>query len=80
MVTSEDAGVKKPDPEIFAYALRRAGATADESLMVGDDEEVDIEGAGRLGIDQVLVDYQNEVPDSAATYRIRGLEELTEFL
>jgi putative hydrolase of the HAD superfamily len=80
VVTSEDAGVKKPDPEIFAYALRRAGATADESLMVGDDEEVDIEGAGRLGIDQVLVDYQNEVPDSAATYRIRGLEELTEFL
>lgn len=80
MITSEDAGVKKPDPEIFAYALRRAGATAAESLMIGDDEEVDIEGAGRLGIDQVLVDYQNEVPDSAATYRIRGLEELIEFL
>jgi putative hydrolase of the HAD superfamily len=80
VITSEDAGVKKPDPEIFNYALKRAGAGVTDSLMVGDDEEVDIAGAGGLGIDQVLVDFQNMVPGSKATYRIRSLDELTAIL
>lgn len=76
VITSEDAGVKKPELPIFLYALKKAGALPEESLMIGDDEEIDITGASNAGIDQVLVDYNNECPESRATFRISGLEEL----
>lgn len=80
VITSEDAGVTKPEPGIFSYALSRAGARAGESLMIGDDEAVDIGGARASGIDQVLVDYNNEFPDTEATYRIAKLSELLDLL
>lgn len=76
IITSEDAGSKKPDASIFKYALKRSGATPEESLMIGDDEEVDIAGARDAGIDQVLVDYKGDKVDTTATYRISGLDQL----
>ena len=54
IITSEEAGVKKPDPWIFHYALQKAGALASESLMVGDDVEVDVAGALAVGMDAVF--------------------------
>lgn len=80
VITSEDAGTRKPEPGIFEYALQRAGAESEESLMIGDDEEVDILGALSVGMDQVLVDYNGEIHDSKATYRIRKLSELFDLL
>lgn len=76
VITSEDAGARKPESGIFEFALHRSGAKPDESLMIGDDEEVDILGALSVGMDQVLVDYNGEIHDSKATYRIRKLSEL----
>ena len=80
VVTSEEAGVNKPDPAIFTYALKLANATAEASLMIGDNEEVDIDGARLAGIDQVLFDFADEHQDSMATYRITSLVQLAEFL
>lgn len=80
IITSEDAGVKKPEFQIFDYAMKRAGALPSESLMIGDDEEVDIWGALGAGIDQVLVDYENNIKDTKATYHIKSLGELYDFL
>ncbi len=54
IITSEEAGVKKPDPGIFHYALKRVGTTASECLMIGDDVEVDINGAMAVGMDAVF--------------------------
>ena len=56
VITSEEAGVKKPNPEIFYFALNKAGADISNSLMIGDDFEVDIVGAINVGMDQVLFD------------------------
>jgi putative hydrolase of the HAD superfamily len=56
VITSEDAGVKKPDVRIFEYSLQKTGAEVHESLMVGDDPEVDVKGAQNAGIDAVLFD------------------------
>ncbi len=80
IITSEDAGAKKPELSIFKYALKRSGAIVEESLMIGDDEEIDIIGAEEAGMDQVLVDYNNIYPDFKATYRIKSLEELYNIL
>ncbi|MBN2614413.1 MAG: YjjG family noncanonical pyrimidine nucleotidase [Bacteroidales bacterium] len=80
MVTSEKAGVKKPHAAIFEYALEKTGARVEESLMIGDDYEVDILGARAIGMDQVLFDPEAENLLNGCTYKISDLKELKEFL
>lgn len=76
VITSEDAGCKKPDINIFRYAFRVTGADAKHSLMIGDDPEVDILGAKEAGMDQVLVDYHRILPDSVSTYYVNSMADL----
>jgi putative hydrolase of the HAD superfamily len=45
VVLSDDIGVNKPDRRIFDHALRKAGATAEESIIIGDNPDADIKGA-----------------------------------
>lgn len=80
LITSEEAGVKKPDSKIFYYALEKTGALADESLMIGDDYPTDIEGARKVGIDQVFFDPDGISPESNCTYKINDLLSLREIL
>lgn len=84
VVLSEDIGVNKPNPAIFKHALRVAGVSAAEALMIGDNFEVDIEGAQRVGIDQVYYDVAHlplsEKPYSPPTYTIDSLLELKDIL
>ncbi len=80
VITSEEAGANKPAPAIFNYALELANATAAASLMIGDNEEVDIDGARLAGIDQVLFDFADEHQGSVATYRITSLQQLAGIL
>lgn len=79
IVTSEEAGVKKPDSRIFEFAMQRAGALAIESLMVGDDLEVDIEGARQVGIDQVFFNPERVKHDGRSTFEIFDLSELCNY-
>ncbi|MDY0101860.1 MAG: YjjG family noncanonical pyrimidine nucleotidase [Lentimicrobium sp.] len=80
VITSEDAGATKPNPAIFGYALKRSGAKAETSIMIGDDEETDIKGAKQAGMDQVLFDVTDNQQGSLATYRITSLDQLTHIL
>ena len=45
VIASTDVGACKPDPQIFAEAVRRAGVPASEILHVGDSWVYDVEGA-----------------------------------
>ncbi|QSS97763.1 YjjG family noncanonical pyrimidine nucleotidase [Psychroflexus sp. ALD_RP9] len=54
VTTSEDVGVKKPDPAIFNYALKLAQASSSESVMIGDNLEADIEGAEKVGMASIF--------------------------
>lgn len=49
VTSSEDVGTAKPDPEIVAIALERAGATAEDAVFVGDTIW-DVQAAGRAGV------------------------------
>lgn len=80
IITSEEAGVKKPDPEIFHYALRKTGALANESLMIGDDLEVDMAGARQLGIDQLYVNHDRILHAEPVTMEVFSLDEIMELL
>lgn len=50
IVTSESAGVKKPDPKIFQFALEESKALANESVMIGDEPFIDVKGALDVGM------------------------------
>jgi len=80
VITSEHSGYLKPDPRMFAHALARTGATAAESLMVGDNLECDVLGAYNAGIDQVYFNPAKRRHFAQTTYEISSLAELREFL
>ena len=75
-ITSEVAGVNKPDPKIFTYAMHQAGAKRKESIMIGDNLQVDIVGARRVGIDQVFFNPDQVPHGEAVTFEIQSLNEL----
>ncbi|MEX0361359.1 MAG: YjjG family noncanonical pyrimidine nucleotidase [Allomuricauda sp.] len=61
VINSEEAGVKKPHPQIFHMALDRAKVSAENSLMVGDSLEADIQGAIAVGFQTLHFNAHNEV-------------------
>lgn len=76
LTVSEEVGVKKPNPEIFQYALQKAGAQAGESLMIGDEMAVDIDGARAVGMDTLLFNPKGEPVDGERTYEVRDLRDI----
>jgi putative hydrolase of the HAD superfamily len=56
VVSSAQAGVRKPNPAIFAPALELAGCAAAEALYVGDTPEEDLVAASAAGIRALLID------------------------
>ena len=68
MVTSEEVGRPKPEPEIFFEALRKAECRAGEAVMVGDNWSADVTGARAAGIRAVWLNRDglpNPDPDLA---------------
>jgi HAD superfamily hydrolase (TIGR01549 family) len=63
MVGSRAHGRVKPHPSIFVAALEALGVEPDETAMVGDSYEDDIEGARSLGIRAILLDRDELRPD-----------------
>jgi putative hydrolase of the HAD superfamily len=70
IVGSKSHGRVKPHPSIFVAALDALGVGPDETAMVGDSYEDDIEGARALGIRAILLDrdgLRRDAPDRIDT-------------
>ena len=80
VITSEHSGYLKPDPRMFRHALERTGATAAESLMIGDNLECDVLGAYNAGIDQVYFNPDKRRHFNQITHEISCLSELKNIL
>jgi len=80
VITSEAAGCKKPEPGIFEFALKKAGAKPEESLMIGDDPEVDVKGAENAGIDGIFFNPKKLNLNGSVKYQIADLIELKSIL
>ena len=48
VITSTDAGARKPSARFFAYALTRCGCTPDDVLFVGNQLNTDVAGANAV--------------------------------
>jgi putative hydrolase of the HAD superfamily len=80
IVISEHVGFKKPDINIFYYALQSANATAAECIMIGDGLEVDVLGAQKAGWDAVYFNPKKTEHAETITHEIAALSELKKFL
>ena len=78
VITSEGSNSLKPNKDIFDYALKKSGASKEESIMLGDSIEVDILGAMNAGIDQVFINHLGIVTEVKPTYTVTTLKELEE--
>jgi putative hydrolase of the HAD superfamily len=72
-------GVKKPNPKIFNFALNLAVANAEESIMIGDSLEADIEGANNIGMETIHFDYK-DVHKAHSFKRITNLKAIENHL
>jgi putative hydrolase of the HAD superfamily len=75
IITSAQAGARKPDPAIFDRALRVAGVAPDHAIHVGDSLEEDVAGARRSGIEPVLIRRDGTIT-SADVRTIASLADL----
>jgi putative hydrolase of the HAD superfamily len=73
-VISEEAGVSKPNPRIFAIAAHRARMRLSGAWMIGDSPEADIGGASALGLRSVWLHRGRRwtQPDYGPTYTADG--------
>lgn len=79
ITNSEMAGVKKPNPFIFEYALDLANAKKENSIMIGDCLEADVQGALDAGIDAIFFN-ENNVKVVADIKQVNHLLELKKYL
>ena len=80
IILSEDAGVNKPQPAFFDYALLTAGAERQTTLMIGDNLQTDIAGARNAGLDTILFNRWNVEPAGIPTYTVASLRDIMHIL
>jgi len=83
ILVSEEAGVKKPDIQIFQMAIERLGLKAEECLYIGDHPKNDIQGASLAGMKTIWIQVNQpwiEELTARPAYTIKKLNELVGIL
>ena len=80
VIISEHTGFSKPDIRIFDYAMKKTGATARDSIMIGDGLEVDVLGALNAEWDAIYFNPDKKFHEQDVTYEISSLVELLHIL
>ena len=77
IIGSLHVGFAKPSPKIFHLALSALGIGPEEAIMVGDEWEADVLGAGGVRMRGVhLVRGDEESPGSDAIKDLRGVIDI----
>jgi putative hydrolase of the HAD superfamily len=77
VLTSAEAGRKKPHREIFEHALSRLGAAAEEAAHVGDSWSDDVGGALDSGLTPIYLHrVEAPPPDDRRVHVVRSLAEI----
>lgn len=79
VTNGESIGVKKPNPQIFHYAVGKANTSIERSIMIGDGYEADVLGAINVGMDVIFFNEFNK-PAEPHIKKINHLMELKKYL
>lgn len=77
---SENIGAQKPKRAFFEYAIKSSNARKLQSLVIGDNLEVDIMGARNFDLDHVYFNPHQLPHDAQVMHEISSLLELTHLL
>ncbi|HWK21694.1 MAG TPA: HAD family hydrolase [Ureibacillus sp.] len=82
VIISGDFGKGKPNAELFEYMMDKAGITASEGIMVGDNLNTDIKGSDRVGMKNVWINREGKENDTEVTptYEVTSLTEFLKLL
>ncbi|MFD2332899.1 HAD family hydrolase [Cohnella sp. GCM10020058] len=83
ILVSEEAGVKKPDNQIFKMASDKLGISPEQCLYIGDHPKNDIEGAGLAGMKTIWFEVNQPWREEITIipeHRIKHLRELEAIL
>ena len=78
VVLSDDIGVNKPDRRIFDHALKKAGAKAETSIIIGDNPDTDIAGAVAAGWQAIYFNPKGASDGQKLPKEVRVVEKLME--
>lgn len=76
ITSADEINIRKPKPEIYKYALEKANAKKEESVMIGDDWIADIEGAKSFGLQVIFFDVFNDNFEADGVKVVKKLEEI----
>lgn len=79
ITNSEKAGVKKPHPGIFNYALKLANVKPQNSLMIGDNINADVHGALNVGMQAVWFN-EFKLENTTGVAEVQQLKQLLDIL
>jgi putative hydrolase of the HAD superfamily len=78
IITSQELGIRKPNPKIFKTVLGELGVKPDETVHVGDSVEADMYGARNSGITGIWIKTPEQAPWNG--YAINSICDLPGFL
>jgi putative hydrolase of the HAD superfamily len=78
--TSEEVGYNKPHPEYFKYVLSQTNSCVQDSIVIGDDIEVDIKGANYHKLDTIWLNNNGHDATHKVSYEIKSLSEIMNIL
>ena len=80
IITSESVGVKKPNPKVFNFALTSANAKKENSIMIGDSLEADIQGAINVGLQAIHCVFDDVSETNKDIISVKNLLEIKQYL
>ncbi len=76
ITSADEINIRKPQPEIFEYAMKKSGATKENSVIIGDDWIADVEGGLAFGMPAVFFDVFNDNYEAENVTVIKHLSEI----
>lgn len=80
LIHSAMSGYKKPDINMYTFALQKTNSNAETSIMIGDDLLADVIGAKDAGLGHVFYNPHKKSHDSTIDHEIHHLSELKNIL
>lgn len=80
ITSADEINIRKPQPEIFEYALNKSGTKKAESVIIGDDWIADIEGGLAFGMKAIFFDVFNDNYTAENVKTVKRLSEIHELL
>ena len=76
ITSADEINIRKPNPEIFEYALNKSCAKKEESIIIGDDWIADVEGGLAFGMKAIFFDVFDDNYTAENVITVKKLSEI----